>query len=347
MSSQFNGLSAADTSNWYTNNSLDYRSSTISDSNSSWSAARNSGTSFATTISSTRSSFVSNDTYDQANYEAFPSIYVGSNEVTQPAVTAPAEGDPGRPFQCTFHCGKTFAKKHEWQRHENSLHEIQWQYICEPEIIYPGMECIFCQCIADQSHFELNHQNRLCQELDDKCKHTFARKDKFQLHVQNKHCPNTKSKKQWQKWARPTKPRPEGYGCGFCREPLPTWSTRAKHLGDHFEKDAHRVTMDQWDKAFDVGTYGHGSQSQHSRYSSHTSIHNTDFYAESKALSDGESQAHTPPDSRNRVPRKRTIPKAIANSNRRPSHEETDTYMDDDPGGETLFGDDTDYIMTT
>jgi len=101
--------------------------------------------------------------------------------------------------------------------------------------------------------------------------------------------------------------------------------------------------MDRWDKSFDIGTFSRHSESQ-STYASNANSQSADFYAESKALSDGESQAHTPPGPQYTTPRPKNMSSAAASSNRRLFLEEEDVYMDEDPGGETLFGDDMDYV---
>ncbi|RTE77705.1 hypothetical protein BHE90_007830 [Fusarium euwallaceae] len=112
------------------------------------------------------------------------------------------------PFECTF-CTERFHKKHDWQRHENSIHLGLERWICspeEPKAIHPEsgkLCCVFCgQDDPDDDHIK-GHNPSACQER------AFNRKDHLKQHLRS----------------------------------IDTWQERVNHLADHF-KMGH--TMASW-----------------------------------------------------------------------------------------------------
>ncbi|KAI0206394.1 hypothetical protein F4808DRAFT_118067 [Astrocystis sublimbata] len=159
---------------------------------------------------------------------------------------------PLKTFQCTF-CTETFRTKHDWQRHEKSLHLSLERWICCSDgpravNIDNGLtSCIFCGDVnPDDAHIE-SHNFSGCTErtLDER---TFYRKDHLRQHLRLVH--NVKFL-PWamEKW-RVTSPAIRSR-CGFCGVVLDSWSVRVDHLAEHFKTGN---TMADWkgDWGFDA-----------------------------------------------------------------------------------------------
>ncbi|ODA76741.1 hypothetical protein RJ55_08012 [Drechmeria coniospora] len=159
---------------------------------------------------------------------------------------------PLKTFQCTF-CTETFRTKHDWQRHEKSLHLSLERWVCAPEApraINPKtghLSCVFCgQDNPDDDHLE-THNRSACQErtLVEK---TFYRKDHLNQHLRLVH--NVKfmdwSMKGWKVAMPEIRSR-----CGFCGIVMDSWTTRVDHLADHFKSG---FSMADWkgDWGFDA-----------------------------------------------------------------------------------------------
>jgi hypothetical protein len=143
---------------------------------------------------------------------------------------------PLKTFQCTF-CTETYRTKHDWQRHEKSLHLSLERWVCAPEgarILRPEtgqMCCAFCsEPDPSDAHIE-SHNHSSCQErtLEER---TFYRKDHLNQHLRLVH--NVKfadwSMKSWKVAAPEIRSR-----CGFCGIVLDNWTTRVDHLAEHFK----------------------------------------------------------------------------------------------------------------
>lgn len=145
-------------------------------------------------------------------------------------------GMSARQFQCTF-CTETFRTKHDWQRHEKSLHLSLEQWICSPKgprALNPDNNqvcCVLCGIAdPDNAHIE-SHNYTSCQErsLDER---TFYRKDHLRQHMKLVH--NTK----YIAWAMDSwkVPTPDIRSrCGFCGSILNSWPVRVDHLAEHFK----------------------------------------------------------------------------------------------------------------
>jgi hypothetical protein len=158
------------------------------------------------------------------------------------------------PYQCTF-CTETFKTKHDWQRHEKSLHLPLEKWVCAlhgpcASKVEAGEPCcVFCGATSpDNAHIESHHYS-LCQErsLDER---TFHRKDHLVQHLRLVHQAKFEawSMKSWMI------PMPDiNSRCGFCGLEMTTWVERTDHLADHFKIGA---TMAEWkgDWGFDEST---------------------------------------------------------------------------------------------
>jgi len=154
-----------------------------------------------------------------------------------PAVSAVPLRQELKTFQCTF-CTDTFRTKHDWQRHEKSLHLSLERWVCSPEgpvTLNPEtgqMSCVFCgQADPDEAHID-GHNYSACHEraLPDR---TFYRKDHLRQHLKLVHDSKflSSAMEQWKVTTPEIRSR-----CGFCGIIMDTWSIRVDHLAEHFKK---------------------------------------------------------------------------------------------------------------
>ncbi|KAJ3496389.1 hypothetical protein NLG97_g2699 [Lecanicillium saksenae] len=155
--------------------------------------------------------------------------------------TAKPEGNtnlsaPLKTFQCTF-CTETFRTKHDWQRHEKSLHLSLERWVCAPNgprAMNPEtghMSCVFCGIAnPDDAHID-SHNHSACQEraIEER---TFYRKDHLNQHLRLVH--NVKfldwAMKPWKIATPEIRSR-----CGFCGIIMDSWTIRVDHLAEHFK----------------------------------------------------------------------------------------------------------------
>ncbi|KAI5868379.1 hypothetical protein GGS23DRAFT_26578 [Durotheca rogersii] len=161
-----------------------------------------------------------------------------------PKRTDESSGQPVKAFQCTF-CTETFRTKHDWQRHEKSLHLSLERWICSPDgprAVNPDngiLSCVFCgEANPDDSHVE-SHNFSSCTERTPE-ERTFYRKDHLRQHLKLVH--NVKFL-SWamDKW-RVASPEIRSR-CGFCGVVLDSWTIRIDHLAEHFKTGN---TMADW-----------------------------------------------------------------------------------------------------
>ncbi|KAJ5083292.1 hypothetical protein N7456_012719 [Penicillium angulare] len=164
-----------------------------------------------------------------------------------------SESSDERMFQCTF-CTRSFRKRHDWARHEKSVHISLDSWICTPDLecLKQGYstlvsECKFCDTVLPtEPHWE-EHEFHVCAErpIADR---SFSRKDYLWQHLRKFHSCTKIPVQGLESW-RGLGARVESR-CGFCDQTLSTWNARTDHLAAHF-KDGMR--MDQW-----VGNWGLG-----------------------------------------------------------------------------------------
>lgn len=143
---------------------------------------------------------------------------------------------PLKTFQCTF-CTETFRTKHDWQRHEKSLHLSLERWVCAPDgprvvnLENGQLSCVFCGLAnPDNAHVE-SHNHSACQErsLEER---TFYRKDHLNQHLRLVH--NVKfvdwSMNAWKVASPEIRSR-----CGFCGIVMDSWTIRVDHLAEHFK----------------------------------------------------------------------------------------------------------------
>ncbi|KAJ5504346.1 Homeodomain [Penicillium fimorum] len=150
-------------------------------------------------------------------------------------------------YQCTF-CTQSFKKKHDWARHEKSVHLTLDSWVCTPNINdaqqvfeLQSSECPFCDVLfPTPAHWE-EHEFQVCADKPAQ-ERSFSRKDYLWQHLRKFHSCTKSPVADLAAW-RGSGANVESR-CGFCRCSLSTWSARAEHLADHFKKGSR---MDQWE----------------------------------------------------------------------------------------------------
>ncbi|KAK1589845.1 homeobox and C2H2 transcription factor [Colletotrichum navitas] len=146
-------------------------------------------------------------------------------------------------YQCTF-CTETFKTKHNWQRHEKSLHLSLERWECAPTgPAVPDasgcLVCVFCgESNPDKEHLE-KHNYQACRDRLQEDR-TFYRKDHLQQHLKLVHDARFLRwpMGEWKYESEVIRSR-----CGFCGWSITTWNDRIDHLAEHF-KDGK--TMADW-----------------------------------------------------------------------------------------------------
>lgn len=155
-----------------------------------------------------------------------PTLQIGSKKQPQQ-----------RPFQCTF-CTDTFKSKHDWTRHEKTLHLSLESWVCAPygptyrDEASNILRCVFCD-IEDPSEKHIQgHRYMECQEKPSTLR-TFYRKDHLLQHLRLVHgLENTMTSiAKWKSEVTRINSR-----CGFCSETFTVWSDRNDHLAAHFRQ---------------------------------------------------------------------------------------------------------------
>lgn len=148
------------------------------------------------------------------------------------------------PYQCTF-CTETFKTKHNWQRHEKSLHLSLEQWKCSPQGPTERnpdsgeLQCVYCGQIDPSQNHISEHNYAACQHRD-VGERTFYRKDHLQQHLKLVHDTKFMSwpMELWKQEIATLRSR-----CGFCELTLASWVDRTDHLAEHFKEGQ---TMASW-----------------------------------------------------------------------------------------------------
>ncbi|KAH8201312.1 hypothetical protein TruAng_004556 [Truncatella angustata] len=219
---------------------------------------QSSASSFTNSHGSSGGSFASSFSHQsRGSFGSIPS-FIRSNRGRRRRRRAPPkraeEGltQPLKTFQCTF-CTETFRTKHDWQRHEKSLHLSLERWVCSPDgptALNPGnglISCVFCgEANPDETHIE-SHNFSGCTERTME-ERTFYRKDHLRQHL------NLVHDVKFLPWAMDTwkanSPAIRSR-CGFCGTVMDSWSARIDHLAEHFKSGN---TMADWkgDWGFDT-----------------------------------------------------------------------------------------------
>jgi len=207
-----------------------YNVSSASSLGTSHGTSHSSGNSFASAFShKSRGSFGSFGSFGQR----------GRRRRRRPApkpVKVAAMTAPARTYQCTF-CTETFKTKHDWQRHEKSLHLSLERWVCCPNgpqqycADYGHNRCVFCGLPNPPEDHAETHNYSSCAErsLEER---TFYRKDHLRQHLSLVHDVKFQSFSMdtWKVVTPEIRSR-----CGFCGVVLDTWSIRTDHIAEHFK----------------------------------------------------------------------------------------------------------------
>ncbi|KAL7912478.1 hypothetical protein GGI35DRAFT_252891 [Trichoderma velutinum] len=139
-------------------------------------------------------------------------------------------------YQCTF-CTETFKTKHDWQRHEKSLHLSLEQWVCSPNgpiqfcAEWDCLACVYCGLKNPSPEHAEQHNDFVCHGRPEEEK-TFFRKDHLRQHLSIVH------DAKFQKWPmsdwKVATPAVRSR-CGFCGIILYSWDSRVGHLAQHFK----------------------------------------------------------------------------------------------------------------
>jgi hypothetical protein len=143
-----------------------------------------------------------------------------------------------RAFQCTF-CTDTFKTKHDWSRHEKSLHLSLERWTCAPlGGIVPTTDvegntiqmCVYCHGQHPAPDHLETHNFEQCRDKG-QANRTFYRKDHLRQHLRLTHAGTfLPSMESWK--AAPSEIRSR---CGICRTVFSTWHDRVDHIAKHFK----------------------------------------------------------------------------------------------------------------
>ncbi|OJJ87928.1 DNA-binding domain-containing protein [Aspergillus glaucus CBS 516.65] len=154
------------------------------------------------------------------------------------------EQPPQRPYQCTF-CTDAFKSKHDWVRHEKTLHLSLERWPCAP--FGPTYEdeatstprCAFCGTENPPESHIREHRFWECQDKPLTLR-TFYRKDHLTQHLRLVHGVEDIAARMttWKSEVTHVNSR-----CGFCGDTFTQWPERNNHLAAHYRKGA---SMKDW-----------------------------------------------------------------------------------------------------
>jgi hypothetical protein len=177
--------------------------------------------------------------------EDLPNRRKPSRDLSNSATDAPHPGmnavRSSRKYTCTT-CHRSFNRKNDWERHEESQHDPQLYWICmhgDPAIQTAtgptstiSWICAFCDTPKTSrelmvEHLIRRHKFNICTAKSRENR-TFTRKDKLKQHLQQVHGLGDNCVR-WETWNQPA-PRKWAWGCGFCAACLFTWDGMLRTL---------------------------------------------------------------------------------------------------------------------
>ncbi|KAH8649286.1 hypothetical protein BX600DRAFT_388592 [Xylariales sp. PMI_506] len=150
---------------------------------------------------------------------------------------------PNYTFQCTF-CTETYKTKHDWQRHEKSMHLSLDQWVCtlnETAVVTVDNTelCVYCGVDnPSEPHLESHHHKScLSRPAEER---TFYRKDHLHQHLKLVHQAKflNRTMDHWHVTIDSFQSR-----CGFCTHLMSSWGERVDHIAEHFKNGS---TMADW-----------------------------------------------------------------------------------------------------
>ncbi|KAK4038394.1 homeobox and C2H2 transcription factor [Parachaetomium inaequale] len=142
------------------------------------------------------------------------------------------------PYQCTF-CLESFKKKHDWVRHEKSVHLSLESWVCNMGSAIPdlaaaseALPCDFCSTSPLTGPHLSSHEFDVCADRP-LAERSFRRKDHLIQHLRKFHHCTTIPALRVEACRVVTNEVQSR--CGFCQLVIPTWAARADHLAEHFK----------------------------------------------------------------------------------------------------------------
>jgi hypothetical protein len=157
-------------------------------------------------------------------------------QAPKPAQNITQMTTPPRTFQCTF-CTETFKTKHDWQRHEKSLHLSLERWVCSPNGATQfstennSISCVYCGIPNPSPSHSETHNHSSCAERS-LSERTFYRKDHLRQHLNLVH--DVKFQAGFMDAWKVATPEIRSR-CGFCGTVMDSWSARVDHLAEHFK----------------------------------------------------------------------------------------------------------------
>ncbi|KAG9249521.1 homeobox and C2H2 transcription factor [Emericellopsis atlantica] len=141
-----------------------------------------------------------------------------------------------RTYQCTF-CAETFATKHNWQRHEKSLHISLEGWECSPDgptfvdADSNKATCVYCGLADPDAAHISGHDYGECERRAPE-ERIFYRKDHLQQHLTLVHGAafQRTPMETWKRQNQLIRSR-----CGFCNLAMESWDERVDHIAEHFK----------------------------------------------------------------------------------------------------------------
>nr|AGU10929.1 Homeobox KN domain [uncultured organism] len=232
---------AVSSSSLHSDHDSPYASYAHSDDFSNRSGLRDSSASSLGTSHSSGGSFASAFSHkSKGSLGSFNSFGNRGRRRRRRAATKPVKNlntaGPVRTFQCTF-CTETFKTKHDWQRHEKSLHLSLERWVCCPDgaVQYctelEMSQCVFCLLPNPPAGHGETHNFSSCTDrsLEER---TFYRKDHLRQHLNLVHDVKFQAStmEAWKVATPEIRSR-----CGFCGTVMDSWSIRVDHLAEHFK----------------------------------------------------------------------------------------------------------------
>lgn len=131
-------------------------------------------------------------------------------------------------YICTV-CKFAFARKGDWERHEDSLHDPQTYWTCmlgDPAVqTATGWECAFCaesrtNRVEIVQHLTRQHNFNHCTHKPAE-RRRWTRQDKLKQHLKQVHALSETSY-HWKQWHHATRQK-AAWGCGYCGTCLYSW----------------------------------------------------------------------------------------------------------------------------
>ncbi|CAG8956074.1 hypothetical protein HYFRA_00011858 [Hymenoscyphus fraxineus] len=141
-----------------------------------------------------------------------------------------------RSFRCSYQdCSRAFKHFSDWKRHEEN-HYPQERYMCLTCLAPEGSSsCTICKSPFSMLETPESH-HRVCLQLHDSSKHTFARKYHLNNHLRKQHGLEIADANEVSGGWNYSLSRNWPHVCHLCGVKFVTWDERMKHIAKHFQR---------------------------------------------------------------------------------------------------------------